>query len=173
MRRFDLRGKVGIVTGGNGGIGSGIARGLLEGGASVVIAGRNEDKTTVMVKELGAVGPPVSAFTMDVTDESQCQAVVRETVARHGRLDILVNNAGVGSGGKLPQELTLADWHRVMDANVTSAFMLSQAAYPEMRRALEDPCVAIVAGGVRSPTAPRCDARFRPAAGSTNQRGRR
>jgi 2-deoxy-D-gluconate 3-dehydrogenase len=134
MRRFDLSGKVGIVTGGNGGIGSGIARGLLECGAAVVIAGRDTAKSAAMVKELAPIGPAVSAFTVDVADEEQCQALVRETVRRHGRLDILVNNAGVSSGGKLPHELTVADWHRVMDINVTSAFMLSQAAYPEMKK---------------------------------------
>ena len=134
MRRFDLSGKVGIVTGGNGGIGSGIARGLLECGAAILIAGRDAEKNAAMVKELSALGSPVSAYAMDVTDEAQCQALVRETIRRHGRLDILVNNAGLGSGGKLPHELTLADWHRVMDTNLTSAFVLSQLAYSEMKR---------------------------------------
>jgi 2-dehydro-3-deoxy-D-gluconate 5-dehydrogenase len=135
MHRFNLTGKVAIVTGGNGGIGAGLARGLLECGAAVVIAGRNAEKNAATVAELSKVGPAVSAFVMDVTDERQCQAVVRETVARHGRLDILVNNAGVGNGGKLPHELTLDGWHKVIDTNLTSAFMLSQAAYPEMRKA--------------------------------------
>jgi 2-dehydro-3-deoxy-D-gluconate 5-dehydrogenase len=134
MQRFKLNGKVALVTGGNGGIGAGIARGLLECGASVVIAGRDGDKNKAMVAELQTVGPPVSALTLDVTDESQCQAAVRETVKRHARLDILVNNAGIGDGN-LPQDLTVAKWHEIIDTNLTSAFMLSQAAYPEMKKA--------------------------------------
>jgi 2-dehydro-3-deoxy-D-gluconate 5-dehydrogenase len=134
MQRFNLSGKVALVTGGNGGIGAGIARGLLECGAAVVIAGRNVDKNEAMVTELRALGPPVSAIAMDVTDEQQCHEAVRETVRRHGRLDILVNNAGIG-GGKLPQDMTVAEWHGVINTNLTSAFMLSQAAYPEMKKA--------------------------------------
>jgi len=134
MQRFNLSGKVALVTGGNGGIGAGIARGLLECGAAVVIAGRNVEKNEAMVAELRVLGPPVSAVTMDVTDEQQCHEVVRETVRRHGRLDILVNNAGIG-GGKLPQDMTVAEWHGVINTNLTSAFMLSQAAYPEMKKA--------------------------------------
>src|SRR5688500_16038728 len=112
MQRFDLRGKVALVTGGNGGIGAGIARGLLGCGAAVVIAGRNVEKNKAMVAELETLGPPVSAVTMDVTDESQCHAAVRETMQRHGRLNILVNNAGIGNG-KLPQDLTVAEWHEI------------------------------------------------------------
>lgn len=76
----------------------------------------------------------MSAITMDVTEEAQCQAAVRETVQRHGRLDILVNNAGINNG-KPPQDLNLAEWHQIMNTNLTSAFMLSQAAYPEMKKA--------------------------------------
>lgn len=110
MHRFNRKGKIAIVTGGNGGIGAGIARGLLECGAAVVIAGRNAEKNAATVAELGTIGPPVSAFAMDVTREADCQAVVQEAVRRHGRLDILVNNAGIGSG-KSPDELGLAEWH--------------------------------------------------------------
>jgi 2-deoxy-D-gluconate 3-dehydrogenase len=135
MKRFSLEGKVALVTGGNGGIGSGIARGLLECGAAVVIAARNAEKNAAMASELSAIGPAVSALILDVTNEQQCHEAVRETVSRHGRLDILVNNAGMGGGGKLPQDLSVAEWHKVMDTNLTSAFMLSQAAYPEMKKA--------------------------------------
>jgi 2-deoxy-D-gluconate 3-dehydrogenase len=132
MKRFDLSGKVALVTGGNSGIGSGIARGLLECGAAVVIAGRNVDNNKAMVAELETIGPPVSAVAMDVTDEAQCQAAVREVMRRHGRLDILVNNAGVRDGHQ-PHTITMAQWHTIMDTNLTSALMLSQAAYPELK----------------------------------------
>jgi 2-deoxy-D-gluconate 3-dehydrogenase len=133
MQRFDLRGKSALVTGGNGGIGAGIARGLLECGATVVIAGRNVTKNEAMVAELQTLGPPVSAVALDVRDESQCYAAVREVVRRSGRLDILVNNAGIGNG-KPPQDVTVVEWHEVMNTNLTSAFVLSQAAYPEMKK---------------------------------------
>ena len=133
MQRFDLRGKTALVTGGNEGIGAGIARGLLECGAAVIIVGRSITKNDKMVAELRTLGPPVSAVAIDVTDESQCYTAVQEAVQRNGRRDVLVNNAGIGNG-KPPQALTLLEWHEVMNTNLTSAFVLSQAAYPEMKK---------------------------------------
>lgn len=133
MKRFDIGGKVALVTGGNGGIGSGIARGLLECGATVVIAGRNAEKNESAVTDLGKIGPPVSAVVLDVTDEVQCRAAVAETVRRHRRLDILVNNAGVGDPTP-PEQMSLARWHAVIDTNLTATFMLSQIAYPELKK---------------------------------------
>lgn len=102
MHRFDLSEKVGLVTGGNGGIGQGIARRLLECGATVAIAGRNKAKCEAAVADLGKVGPPVSFFIMDVSNEVKCKAVIIETVKRYGRLDILVNNAGGGANNGVP-----------------------------------------------------------------------
>jgi 2-deoxy-D-gluconate 3-dehydrogenase len=134
MQRFDLTGKVALVTGGNGGIGAGIARGLLECGAAVVIAGRNAEKNAMTVAALGTIGPPVSALILDVTDEAQCRAAVADTVRLHGRLDILVNNAGVGNPAP-PDQMALADWHKVIDTNLTATFLLSQIAYPELKKA--------------------------------------
>jgi 2-deoxy-D-gluconate 3-dehydrogenase len=138
MHRFDLKGKVALVTGGNGGIGLGIARGLLECGAAVVVAGRNEEKNKTAVAELAKIGPKVSALTLDVTDEGQCRAAIEEVVRRHSKLDILVNNAGIGAvagTAQQPEDLPLASWHKVIDTNLTSVFLLSQLAYPEMRKA--------------------------------------
>jgi 2-deoxy-D-gluconate 3-dehydrogenase len=133
MQRFDLTGKVALVTGGNGGIGAGIARGLLECGSAVVIAGRNAGKNALAVAAMGAIGPPLSAAILDVTDERQCRTVVADVVRLHGRLDILVNNAGVGNPAS-PDQMTLADWHKVIDTNLTATFLLSQIAYPELKR---------------------------------------
>jgi 2-deoxy-D-gluconate 3-dehydrogenase len=133
MKRFDLHGKVAIVTGGNGGIGLGLARGLLECGAIVVIAGRNQAKNDSAIAELGKLGT-ASAVQMDVTDESQCRALIQEAVRRHGGLDILVNNAGIGNKGILPENMTVEFWNTVMNNNLTSAFVLSHAAYPEMKK---------------------------------------
>jgi len=131
MQMFDLTGKVAIVTGGNGGIGLGIAGGLVEAGAHVVLAGRNAAKGAQAVATLGAKAVFVAA---DVSRKDDCVALVRNAVERFGRLDILVNNAGT-SVRKPPQDYREAEWHLVMDTNLTSAFLLCQAAYPEMLRA--------------------------------------
>ena len=135
MNRFDLKGKVALVTGGNGGIGQGIARGLLECGAAVVIAGRKEEKNKVAVAELSKIGPPVTSLLLDVTDQQQCRFAVEEVVRQHGKLNILVNNAGIGApeGPVLPDDMPLASWQKVIDTNLTSAFVLSQLAYPKMK----------------------------------------
>jgi 2-dehydro-3-deoxy-D-gluconate 5-dehydrogenase len=135
MRKmFDLAGKVAIVTGGNGGIGLGMARGLASHGATVVVAARNEEKSERAVRELQALGAPASAIPVDVRDEASVNAMVAGAVGRHGRLDILVNNAGTNIR-KPPHELSLAEWREVVDTNLTSAFIASRAAYPHMRRA--------------------------------------
>jgi 2-deoxy-D-gluconate 3-dehydrogenase len=134
MDPFDLTGRVAIVTGGNGGIGLGMARGLARAGATVVIAGRNAAKSAEAVKTIAEAGGSASAVAVDVVDEASCRAMVATTVERHGRLDVLVNNAGTNLR-KQPQDYTLAEWDQVLRTNLTSAFACSQAAYPEMKRA--------------------------------------
>ena len=134
MRMFDLSGRVAVVTGGNGGIGFGMARGLAEAGSAVVVAGRNADKSARAVKELQALGAKAVAMEVDVADEASVTALVKRTAGELGRLDILVNNAGTNIR-KAPQDLSLDEWHQVMDTNLTSAFLLSKAAYPHMKRA--------------------------------------
>jgi len=131
MKLFDLDGRVAIVTGGNGGIGLGIARGLSEAGARVVIAGRDSIKGAAAVASLG---PADSLFaTADVTTQASCRRLVAEAVERFGRLDILVNNAGI-SIRKAPEHYTEAEWHAVLSTNLTSAFFCAQAAHPEMKQ---------------------------------------
>ncbi len=134
MKLFDLSGRVAIVTGGNGGIGLGMAKGLAAAGAAVVVAGRDAAKNDAAVKELQALGGKASALAVDVLKEESCRGLIANTVKQHGRLDILVNNAGINIR-KQPQEYTLAEWHQVMDSNLTSAFLCSHAAYPEMKKA--------------------------------------
>ena len=134
MKLFDLSGRVAIVTGGNGGIGLGMAKGMAAAGAAVVVAGRDAAKNAAAVKELQALGGKASAIAVDVLKEESCRALIADTVKQQGRLDILVNNAGINIR-KQPQEFTLAEWHQVMDSNLTSAFLCSHAAYPEMMKA--------------------------------------
>lgn len=134
MNPFDLSGRVAIVTGGNGGLGLGMARGLAQAGAAVVIAGRNPSKNAAAIAELGDLGAKAAAVEVDVTDEASCRAMVAAAVEHFGRLDILINNAGTNIR-KQPHEYTLAEWQSVMDANLTGPFICSQAAYPEMQRA--------------------------------------
>jgi 2-deoxy-D-gluconate 3-dehydrogenase len=131
MKLFDLTGKVAIVTGGNGGIGLGMAGGLAAAGAQVVLSGRNTAKGEKAAQGLGHGAVFIAA---DVTRKAECERLVAETVARFGRLDILVNNAGIAIR-KNPQDYTEAEWHQVMNTNMTSAFLLSQAAYPHMVKA--------------------------------------
>lgn len=131
MDRFDLRGKAALVTGGNGGIGLGMAQGLARAGAKVAIAGRDERKNAAALKELGEGAISIAA---DVTDEPACRSMVDDAARRLGRLDILVNNAGINIR-KQPQEYTLEEWQRVLASNLTSAFVASQAAYAHFRRA--------------------------------------
>ena len=134
MNLFDLKGKVALITGGNGGIGLGMAQGIASLGAAIVIAGRNEAKAADALQTLRDMGAEASFLVADVTNKAECVALVAATVAKHGHLDILVNNAGT-SVRKQPQDLTEDEWHHVMDTNLTSAFFCSQAAYPEMVKA--------------------------------------
>jgi len=129
---FDLAGRVAIVTGGNGGIGLGMARGLARAGARVVVAARNEAKSKDAVKELEALGPGARAVTTDVTDEASVGRLIRATLDAFDRLDILVNNAGTNIR-KPPHEVTLAEWREVLDTNLTSAYLGSHAAYPALK----------------------------------------
>lgn len=131
---FDLTGKIALVTGGNGGIGLGMARGLGQAGATVLIAGRNAEKSAAALRDLQAAGTRAEALAADVTDEAAVARLFAQVQDRHGRLDILVNNAG-GTVRKPPQDFTLAEWNQVMDVNLTSAFLCCRAAYPLMVRA--------------------------------------
>ncbi|MCL4799437.1 MAG: glucose 1-dehydrogenase [Burkholderiales bacterium] len=134
MGHFDLTGRVAVVTGGNGGIGLGMARGLVKAGAAVAVAGRNAEKSARAVRELEALGGRAIALEADLLSEAECRAMVAAAVERLGRLDILVNNAGIALR-KPPQDYTLEEWHRVVDSNLTSAFVCAHAAYPHMVRA--------------------------------------
>jgi len=133
MQLFDLSGRVAVITGGNGGIGLGMAKGMAAAGATIVVAGRDAAKNTAAVSEILSAGGKASAVPVDVLVEESCRALIADTMKTHGRLDILVNNAGM-SIRKQPEDYTLAEWHTVLDSNLTSAFLCSQVAYPAMKK---------------------------------------
>jgi 2-deoxy-D-gluconate 3-dehydrogenase len=128
---FDLTGKVAIVTGGNGGIGLGIARGLAHAGADIVVAARQPAKNAQAVTALQAIGVNALSVATDVADEASVQAMVHSAAEAFGRVDILVNNAGINIR-KAPQDYTLEEWQQVLHTNLTGVFLCSRAVYPYM-----------------------------------------
>lgn len=134
MSPFDLKGKVAIVTGGNGGIGLGMAKGLAAAGAAVMIAARDEKKSAEAVAELEKLGAGAAAVTVDVKDKASVEAMVKATLARFGRVDILVANAGINIR-KPPQDYTLEEWQTVLDINLNGPFLCAQAVYAPMKQA--------------------------------------
>ena len=131
---FDLCGKTAMITGGNGGIGLGIARGLAGAGANVVIAARNQAKTESAVAEIESLGVGAIGVTTDVLDEKSVAAAVASTVDAFGGVDIVVNNAGIGIR-KPPQDYTLDEWQQVVRINLDGTFLCSREVYPHMKDA--------------------------------------
>ncbi len=129
---FDLTGKVALVTGGNGGLGLAMAKGLAQAGAGIVVAARDEKKTAQALSEIRDLGVPAEGVTVDVTQEAQIKDMVSRAVERLGRVDILVNNAGT-TVRKEPQDLTIEEWDQVLDVNLRSAFLASREVYPHMK----------------------------------------
>jgi 2-deoxy-D-gluconate 3-dehydrogenase len=131
---FDLTGKVAIVTGGNGGIGLGMARGLAAAGAAIAIVARNKTKSDAAVVELRQHGVNAIAVITDVNDKAAVAGMVERVKSELGRIDILVNNAGI-TVRKPPHVLTIEEWNSIIQTNLTSAFVCSQAVYPVMKAA--------------------------------------
>lgn len=132
---FSLQGKVAIVTGGNGGIGKGIARGFASVGGDIVIAARNQAKTDEAAREIQEeFGVRVLGVQVDVRQEEQIQAMGAQVLNKFGQIDILVNNAGINIR-KMPQDYMTAEWDEVLETNLRSAFLCSRAVYPGMKEA--------------------------------------
>jgi 2-deoxy-D-gluconate 3-dehydrogenase len=129
---FDLSGRVALVTGGNGGIGLGMARGLARSGAAVAIAARNVAKSEAAVEELKALGAKTIVIEVDVADEASVAAMVETTIDKLGRIDILVANAGVNDR-KSPELYSLDEWQQIVDINLNGPFLCARAVYPHMR----------------------------------------
>jgi len=131
---FNLKGKVAIVTGGNGGIGKGIARGLAWTGCAIVVAARNQKKTEEAVRDIRQeFGVQVQGLGVNVREETSIQAMVERTVNHFGKVDILVNNAGTNIR-KFPQEYSIHEWDEILEINLRSVFLCSKAVYPVMKK---------------------------------------
>ena len=131
LSQFDLTSKVAVVTGGNGGIGLGIAMGLAGAGANIVVAARSVEKTAQALEDIRALGVEAYGITVDVTQEPAIQRMVTDTIDHMGRLDILVNNSGIAVRAQ-PQDLTAAQWDSVVDVNLRAAFLTSKEVYSHM-----------------------------------------
>jgi NAD(P)-dependent dehydrogenase (short-subunit alcohol dehydrogenase family) len=123
----DLRDRVVVVTGGNGGIGLGMGRGLVRAGAAVAVWGRDPDKNAAAEAELAASGGTAAAFRVDVAEEEQVDAAMAATLERFGRVDALIANAGIGGAAPFVDQ-TLAGWRRVLEVNLDGAFLCLRAA---------------------------------------------
>ncbi len=134
MKCFDLTGKVAIITGGNGGLGLGIAKGLASEGCAVALVGRNQEKIDKAVAEMKEVGATAIGINADVSKEDDVNRMVAETVEQLGRVDILFNNAAI-SWGVAPEKLTIEDWDQFIAIDLTSCFLCSKAVHPEMVKA--------------------------------------
>lgn len=128
---FDLTGKTAIITGGNGGIGLGIAIGLAQAGANILIAARNAHKTDAAVQRINALGATAIGTTTNVQHENEVEHMVQTALDQFGGVHILVNNAGIGIR-KAPQDYTLQDWNLIMDINLTGTFLPCRQIYPHM-----------------------------------------
>jgi 2-deoxy-D-gluconate 3-dehydrogenase len=129
----DLTGKVALVTGGNGGIGLAMAAALADAGATIAIVGRDREKNAAAKAVLARDGlPDPLAIEGNMTDERSVTETMALIVSRFGGLDIQINNVG-SNDRKLPQDYALAEWNALISSNLTSAFIVSKAAYPLMR----------------------------------------
>jgi len=130
---YRLDGRVAIVTGGSRGLGQEMAEGLAEAGASLMLCARRDEWLTPTVAEMRRRGHTVEGAICDVSKPADVQAIVDKTIASFGKVDILVNNAGVTWAAE-PEDMPLEKWQKVVDVNLTGAFLFSQAAGRDMLR---------------------------------------
>ncbi len=133
MSLFDLTDRVAIITGGNQGIGKGIACGLAKVGANIVIAARNNARNTETAKEIKSeFGVRVLAVQMDLRQLESIQAMVKKVTNEFGKIDILVNNAGINIR-KMPQDFSVTELDDIFNTNLRGPFMCCQQVYPIMK----------------------------------------
>ena len=135
IRQFDLTGKSAIITGGSKGLGLAMAAGLASAGASLMLVNRNAEEGAAAARELSAdYGVNVISFAADITQADQTEAMVNAALAAFGKIDILINSAGINIRGAI-DELTLEDFNKVMDVNVTGTWLCCRAVTPAMKKA--------------------------------------
>ena len=133
LNRFGMEGRVAIITGASRGLGKVMAHTLAEAGASVIAVSRSQADVTVVAEEIeAAYGHPCRGVACDVTDPVQVAALVQTAVDAFGKIDVLINNAGINIRGRI-EDLTLEEFRRVQDTNVTSVWMLCREVAPYMK----------------------------------------
>ena len=130
---FDLTGRVAIVTGGSIGLGRQIAEGLGEMGARLVLCARKHERCQQAAEELGQLGIKASALACDVKHPVSIQRLIDDTLSQYGRIDVLVNNAGISWGARA-EDMSLEDWNKVIETNLTGTFLCAQAVGKVMIR---------------------------------------
>ncbi len=131
FKPFDLTGKAAVITGGNGGIGLGMAEGLAAAGADIAIWGRNADKNAAALERLKAHGTRIEALEVDVADEQAVVDAMTESLSRLGRIDSCIANAGVGGGAPLIEQTT-EQWRKVTAVNLDAVFWTFREASKHM-----------------------------------------
>jgi 2-dehydro-3-deoxy-D-gluconate 5-dehydrogenase len=134
LSSFDLAGRVAVVTGGNGGLGLAMARGLARAGASIALAARDESKGQAAVKQLGTLASRPRFYSFDAASAASCRKLVKSVVGDFGACDILINNAGMNRR-KPPEQIAEHEWREILDVNLGAALFCAQAAYPHMKAA--------------------------------------
>jgi NAD(P)-dependent dehydrogenase (short-subunit alcohol dehydrogenase family) len=144
---FDLTGRVALITGGNGGIGLGMAEGLASQGCEVAIWGTNIDKNAKALKVLEQYGPRVSALQCNVANQAEVESCFKQTLETHGRVDGCFANAGIGGRNSKFDEMEVAEWNRIMEVNLNGVFYTFRCAAEHMRLRAEagDPFGRLIA----------------------------
>ena len=158
MSQFDLTGRTAIVTGGNGGIGRGIALGLAEAGADICIASRNQEKSAGVKAEVEALGRRCLTVACDVGKDADIAAAIEATKEAFGGFQILVNNAGQAAMNA-PEAMTDDEWNSVVDINLSSVFKFCRSAHPEHAGARSAVCkrvTRLVESGTKMRTVRAC-----------------
>jgi 3-oxoacyl-[acyl-carrier protein] reductase len=128
---MSLSGRVAFITGASQGIGRACALHLAKDGASVALAARNQEKLNALAREIEAAGGKAAAFSLDVSDEEQVKSAIKSAIAQFGKIDILVNNAGI-TRDQLVMRMKRSDWDAVLQTNLTSAYLCTQAVTSSM-----------------------------------------
>jgi 2-deoxy-D-gluconate 3-dehydrogenase len=134
LNAFDLTSRVAIVTGGNGGLGLGMARGLAQAGATIAVAARDAAKAEKAIAAMTEAGFRCRFYPLQASSKASCTKMVEDVVGDFGRCDILINNAGT-TRRKRPEQISETDWREVLDVNLSGAMFCAQAAYPHMKAA--------------------------------------